>query len=302
MSSRASYRAFVRLLAVLAVVSTGQIAVAQDVRLPDAADSVKFAVIGDSGDGARSQFDVAAQMLRSHVTFPFDRVIMLGDNIYGGQTAKDLDQKFAQPYRGLLDAGVTFYAALGNHDSPDNRNYPGFHMGGERYYTFAERNVRFFVLDSDDLDPKQQAWLQGALKASSDAWKIVYFHHPLYSDGATHGSDLNLRVVLEPLFVTYGVDVVFSGHDHIYERLRPQKGISYFVSGSAGELRKGDLRRSAMTAAGFDRDNSFMLVEILGDELWFQAVSRTGLVVDSGTIHLPARPGTGETLVGPAGR
>ena len=67
------------------------------------------------------------------------------------------------------------------------------------------------------------------------------------------GSDVNLRVVLEPLFIKYGVNVVFSGHDHIYERITPQKGIYYFVSGSAGELRSGDLRRSEMTAAGLTR-------------------------------------------------
>ena len=255
--------------------------------LPNAAASVKFAVIGDSGKGDQRQADVAGQMLLFHAKFPFDRVIMLGDNIYSGQGPQSFEQKFAQPYKELLAAGVTFYAALGNHDAPDNRSYPPFHMGGERYYTYATKNVRFFVLDTDELDPPQLVWLENALRASQEQWKVCYFHHPLYSDGATHGSDVNLRVVLEPLFLAYGVNVVFSGHDHIYERLTPQKGILYFVSGSAGSLRKGDLRRSAMTAAGFDEDNSFMLVEILGADLSFEAVSRTGQVVDSGTLHLP---------------
>jgi hypothetical protein len=262
---------------------------AQDVRLPNAAASVKFAVIGDSGTGDRPQFEVADQMLRFHGKFPFDRVIMLGDNIYGGQTAQDLDRKFAQPYKGLLAAGVAFYAALGNHDSQENRQYPLFHMGGERYYTYSTKNVRFFVLDTDQLDPKQLAWFEGALKASREDWKVCYFHHPLYSDGGTHGSDVSLRVVLEPLFVAYGVTVVFSGHDHLYERLTPQKGVTYFVSGAAGQLRKGDLKRSAMTAAGFDQDCSFMLVEILDRALSYQAVSRTGQVVDFGTLRLPTR-------------
>jgi 3',5'-cyclic AMP phosphodiesterase CpdA len=156
----------------------------------------------------------------------------------------------------------------------------------QRYYTYAVRNVRFFVLDTDGLDPQQMAWLENALKSAGESWKICYFHHPLYSDGATHGSDVNLRVVLEPLFVKYGVKVVFSGHDHIYERITPQKGIQYFVSGAAGQVRKGDLRRSPMTASGFDEDGSFMLVEILGNDLWFEAASRTGQVVDSGSVHL----------------
>ena len=258
---------------------------AQDIRLPNAEGSVKFAAFGDSGSGERPQFDVAAEMAQFHEKFRFDHVIMLGDNIYGGQTPKDLDRKFSQPYKALLDAGVTFHAALGNHDSQNNRNFPPFHMGGERYYTYAVKNVRFFVLDTDALDPKQVTWLEDALGKSTDEWKICYFHHPLYSDGLTHGSDVNLRVVLEPLFVKYGVNVVFAGHDHIYERITPQKGIQYFVAGSGGELRKGDLKRSAMTAAGYDEDCVFMLVEIVNADLYYEAVSRTGQVVDSGRIH-----------------
>jgi 3',5'-cyclic AMP phosphodiesterase CpdA len=134
------------------------------------------------------------------------------------------------------------------------------------------------------------AWLEGALKAATEDWKICYFHHPLYSDGERHGSEVDLRVRLEPLFVTYGVNVVFSGHDHIYERLTPQKGISYFVSGAAGQLRKGNVKRSAMTAAAFDQDQSFMLIEIAGPELFFEAVSRAGTIVDSGVIRRGSTP------------
>ena len=199
-------------------------------------------------------------------------------------------QKFEAPYRPLLEAGVRFYASLGNHDNQSNRLYKPFNMDGERYYTFVNKNVRFFVLDSDYLDPKQLAWLDGALKSSSDEWKICYFHHPLYSNGGRHGSQLDLRVLLEPLFVRYGVNVVFSGHDHIYERLKPQRGIQYFVSGAAGQVRKGDLRKSETTAAAFDQDQSFMLIEIAGSDLSFQAISRTGKTVDSGVLHRELRP------------
>jgi 3',5'-cyclic AMP phosphodiesterase CpdA len=163
-------------------------------------------------------------------------------------------------------------------------------MNGERYYTFTRKNVRFFVLDSDYMDPKQQQWIDDELRKSGDDWKICYFHHPLYSDGGRHGSEVDLRVILEPVFLKYGVNVVYSGHDHIYERLKPQKGIYYFVSGSAGQLRRGDLKRSGMTEAGFDSDQSFMLNEIVGDDLHFQVISRAGKTVDSGTIHRQAKP------------
>jgi hypothetical protein len=254
-----------------------------------APDVVRFAVIGDSGTGDHFQYEVAQQLVVSRRQFPFEMVIMLGDNIYGRQEPEDFARKFERPYRPLLDAGVRFYASLGNHDNQQNRFYALFNMGGARYYTFVRQNARFFVLDSDYLDARQVAWLDEALSSAHDDWKICYFHHPLYSDGGRHGSEIDLRVVLEPMFVRHGVNVVFSGHDHIYERLTPQQGIHYFVSGAAGQLRKGDLRPSEITAAAFDQDQSFMLVAIAGTEMSFQAVSRTGKTVDSGVIHREVR-------------
>ena len=94
------------------------------------------------------------------------------------------------------------------------------------------------------------------------------------------------RRVLEPLFLKGGVSVVFAGHDHFYERVKPQKGIVYFVTGSGGKLRKGDInRRSGLTALGFDTDQAFLAVEIDGDQLFFNAISRVGKVIDSGVIE-----------------
>jgi predicted MPP superfamily phosphohydrolase len=274
----------------LLLVAGGWAAGASDLTLPNRATSLKFAAIGDNGTGEVPEYDVGRQMMAYHGRFPFELVIMLGDNLYGRQEARDFVAKFEEPYRPLLNAGVQFYAALGNHDNPSQETYPPFHMGGARYYTYSKRNVRFFALDSNFLDAKQLAWIESALRQSQDDWKICYFHHPLYSDGKTHGSQVDLRVVLEPLFVKYGVNVVFSGHDHVYERLKPQKGITYFVSGAGGQLRKGDVRRSDMTAAQFDQDCSFMLIEVSGDDLFFQAISRTGATVDSGVVH--RRPGS----------
>lgn len=279
-----------RFLLTLALVAAAWSVAGQPAALPAAAEAVKFAVIGDNGTGDPPQYQVADQMVRSRAAFPFDRVIMLGDNIYGGQGPQDLVKKFSEPYKGLLGAGVTFYASLGNHDAPINRNYPLWNMGGNRYYSHATGNVRFFALDSNQIDKAQLAWIENALKTATEDWKIAYFHHPMYSDGGRHGSSVDVRVLFEPLFLAYGINVVFAGHDHIYERLMPQKGIHYFVEGASGELRAGDGRRSAMTASLFDRDRSFMLVGILGDQMTFQTISRTGTIVDSGTIQRQGAP------------
>jgi len=278
---------------VLAVSAASWVGVGRAVELPRAADSLKFAVIGDNGTGQPPQYEVAEQMLVSRASFPFEFVVMLGDNLYGSQAPKDFVNKFERPYAGLLQAGVLFYAALGNHDVPTNRSYVPFNMAGDRYYTFVKQQVRFFVFDTNLMDPTQLTWIDETLKRSTEPWKIAYFHHPLYSDGGRHGSNVELRVLLEPLLVRYGVTVVFSGHEHFYERTTPQSGITYFVEGSSGQLRKGDVNASAMTAAAFDQDRTFMLVEIAGDQLVFQTIARTGRVVDSGVIQrLPrATPG-----------
>lgn len=270
--------------AIAALAAVGWAAAAQDIQLPGAPTSVKFAVIGDNGTGAAAQYEVGRQMAAIRQRFPFEFVIMLGDNLYGRKQPQDYSDKFERPYAPLLEAGVPFFAALGNHDDQAERLYKGFNMGGERYYTFARQNVRFVVFDTNLMDKTQLAWIDNTLKESQEQWKIAYFHHPLYSD-AMHGANVELRVLLEPLLVRYGVPVTFAGHEHVYERTAPQKGIVHFVEGSGGQLRKGDVTPSSMTAASFDQDQTFMLVEIVGNDLFFQAISRTGRVVDSGVIH-----------------
>jgi len=272
-----------------AVVTAAVGLLAQTTALPNRADSLKFAAMGDNGTGDRPQYEVAQQMVKTHGTFPFDLVIMLGDNMYGGQSPSDYVKKFEQPYAPLLQAGVKFQASIGNHDRPDQVSYKPYNMNGQRYYTYARKNVRFFALDSNAMDQKQLAWLDAELKNAKEDWKICYFHHPLYSNAARHGAAIDLRVLLEPIFVRNGVNVVFSGHDHVYERIKPQKGIYYFVSGAAGQLRPGNMDPSDQTAASFDRDRSFMVIEVAGSEMYFQSISRTGQIVDSGVIHRQTR-------------
>jgi predicted phosphodiesterase len=257
---------------------------AQTLALPLKPGSVRFAIIGDTGTGEGEEYDVGKQLALFRQKFPFSFVIMLGDNIYGGERPQDFDKKFVQPYKALLDAKVEFNAALGNHDDPNQRFYKPFNMGGNRYRTFKKGNVRFFVIDSNYLDPDQLKWLEKELSASGSDWKIPYFHHPLYTSAA-RGPEVELRNILEPLFIKYGVDVVFSGHEHIYERIRPQHGIYYFTAGGAAKLRYNDFKVGQITEDGFATDRSFMLVEIAGNSLYFQTISRTGITVDKGVIQ-----------------
>ncbi|MEQ1757563.1 MAG: metallophosphoesterase [Vicinamibacterales bacterium] len=272
-------------VAVPAVVDAGP--VQAPTPLPNREGSLKFAVLGDFGTGSRVQYQLAEQLAKLNTTFRFNMAILVGDNLYGGQRPADFQRKFEIPYKPLLDTNVKFYASLGNHDTRNQRFYKLFNMDGKLFYSFKapEQNVRFFALESSYPVPAQITWVKGELESSKEDWKIAFFHHPLYSSGEKHGSDTQLRDVLEPLFVQNNVSVVFSGHDHFYERVKPQKGIAYFVVGNSGKLREGNIdRTTGLTARGLDTDLSFLAAEIIGDELTFNTISRSGQVVDSGVI------------------
>jgi predicted MPP superfamily phosphohydrolase len=259
-----------------------------EIALPNRDGTFKFAVLGDFGTGDRAQYQLGEQMAKVQARFPFELVITVGDNIYGGERPQDMKKKFEEPYKPLLSKGIQFFASLGNHDDRGQSRYALFNMNGKTYYTFkAPRgNVRFFALETDYLTPAQTAWFEKELASAGEDWKIPYFHHPLYSSGGRHGSHSDLAAVLEPLFLKGGVSVVFAGHDHFYERIKPQKGITYFVTGSGGKLRRGDINKSTgLTAVGFDTDQVFLAAEIDGDRLFFNAISRTGAIIDSGVIE-----------------
>src|SRR5215212_25585 len=253
--------------------------------LPLKDGSLRFAVIGDTGSGSAKQTEVGNMMVQYRAAFPFEFVLMMGDNLYGGETPQDFEKKFSDPYKKLLADKVKFYATLGNHDQALQVNYENFNMNGKEYYRFKKGDVAFYSLNSNYMDKKQVEWLESELAKDTSEWKVCFFHHPPYSSAKKHGSDGQLREVVEPIFVKYGVDVVLTGHDHVYERIKPQKGIYYFVSGAGGQLRSGDVDdASPLTEKSYDRDMHFMLFEVAGDQMYFQAISRTGETIDSGVM------------------
>lgn len=273
---------------------------AQGLALPKKLGSLRFAVMGDVGRGDPAQYDTAAELARWRERFDFSFVLMLGDNMYGPGAPEDYAARFERPYKTLLDAGVVFYAANGNHDPASILSYAPYNMGGHRYYSFtrtegplgpiAARTVRFVAIDTVTLDHAQLTWLRRELGASDADWEICFFHHPLYTSGRYRVAASRLRAILEPVLVQYGAHVALSGHEHFYERITPQRGVLYFTSGAGGALRVGDIRPSRLTAAGFDADTHFLLMEISGDELYFQAVSRTGRTLDAGRIERLEHP------------
>jgi hypothetical protein len=247
--------------------------------MPQIRGGTVFALIGDSGSGDDPQREVAQAMLayfKDARRFPF--VLMLGDNLYDD----DYEGEFSQPYKPLLDAGVKFYAALGNHDRDLEIHFKPFNMNDQDHYSFDEGNARFAVLNSNHpADPAQAKWLDGVYTGAGDKWRIAYFHHPLYSSGqhAAESRDV-IRPALEPVLTKNHVDVVFSGHEHLYERIAPQQGIRYFVSGGGGR------NLYSVHGSPFDEvavsEHHFMVAEIAGDRLFYEAITPSRKVLDCG--------------------
>jgi hypothetical protein len=249
--------------------------------MPSIRGGTIFALMGDSGSGDVPQQQVADAMVTYFETARrFSFVLMLGDNLYGD----DYTSEFLTPYKALLDRGVKFYAAIGNHDRDLEIHFKPFNMGDKDRYSFEEGNARFAVLNSNHpTDVEQINWLNSVFADAGTKWRIAFFHHPLYSSGqhASESRDV-IRPAFEKALVKAGVHVVFSGHEHLYERIKPQQGITYFVSGGGGrylyKVKPSEFDEVTLSA------HHFMVAEVAGDRLFFEALTHDQKVIDCGVL------------------
>jgi 3',5'-cyclic AMP phosphodiesterase CpdA len=250
--------------------------------MPEVRGATTFALMGDSGSGDVAQEQVAAAMLTYFETarrFPF--VLMLGDNLYHD----DYENEFLTPYKPLLDRGVKFYAALGNHDRDLEQHFKPFNMGDKDHYSFDEDNIRFVALNTNrPNDAAQRKWLDQVFADAGDKWRIAFFHHPPYSSGqhSAEGRDV-IRPAFEDALVRNGINITFAGHEHLYERIKPQRGIQHFVSGGGGRyLYK--FRPSDFDEVGAS-EHHFMVAQVDGDTMLFEAITYTQKVLDCGAVY-----------------
>jgi len=210
---------------------------------------IGFIAIGDQGTGNKDQFAVADGIEKYCLVNQCDFGITLGDNIYDNGIKSDSDplmqERFEKPYKNLK---FIFYPTLGNHDVRHcwicqvRYQSPKWKMGGQ-WYEYSKGQAQFFALDTNwdyyrtifGGGKKQREWLEGKLAQSSSRWKIIYGHHPVYSNGM-HGDGLRMKSILRPELLKYKVDFYFSGHDHHLELIE-KDGMRYIISGAAGKLR-----------------------------------------------------------------
>ncbi|MGI9603363.1 MAG: metallophosphoesterase family protein [Acidimicrobiales bacterium] len=261
-------------------------------------DTITFAVLGDNGTGGRNQMDVARQMAQTYQATPYGLVLLVGDISYYGSIDDRWDEVFVEPYTPLIDAGVEWELAIGNHELSEKKSdsaaaeieaqLRAFGKPGT-YYSEVHGPMEVFVLDTSiplatgEGGPEQLAWLEEALVASQARWKVAIMHQPPYSSGS-HGSHMAVREAVEPLFIEHGVDIAFTGHDHHYERTTPQSGVVWVVSGAGAK--RSRVGESDFTAHA-ESTLQFMLVEIDGDTMVVEAITTDGRVIDE--VVLQAR-------------
>lgn len=245
----------------------------------DSTEPVRFLAFGDSGGGGADQYALMEQM---H-TVPFDLMIHTGDLAYDDGTIDQFEDTVFAVYEDLF-RNIPFFPASGNHDYKTMQGAPFrdvFNLpneNGEKWYSFDYGRVHFVALDTEADYSKQMKWLEQDLAATQLPWKIIYMHRPPYSSG-THGSDTTLRSKLAPIAEKYGVQLVLTGHDHHYERMKPQNGVAYVVTGGGG-VGTRSAGTSSFTALSDDVIH-FVQVEVGVDELVMHAIDATGKEFDS---------------------
>jgi hypothetical protein len=172
---------------------------------------------------------------------------------------------------------------LGNHEGINSRYFDYFYLpGNERWYTFDYGNARFVCLQVDGFadfwsGSEQYAWLEETLAANTQPWLFVYFHIPPYTS-IQDDSEANVRQALPHLFERYGVDVVFNGHAHSYER-HEVNGVTYAVTAGGG---------APLYAAGEQEPTQiayalayhFVVLEVDGNRLEATVISNEGDMLD----------------------
>ncbi|MGB2714071.1 MAG: Ig-like domain-containing protein, partial [Vicinamibacterales bacterium] len=227
--------------------------------------TVRFVAFGDSGVGSTEQQQIASRIDAES----FDLMLHAGDLAYGNSggtgdgTYQTLNDWFFSIYRNSL-RGKPVFPSVGNHDSrasnsdgkhyldmfvlPRNGGNGSFPDHAERYYSFNYGPLHVVVLDTElafqDTTRRaaQLAWLEADLSSASQPWKIAVFHRSPFSAGGEHGSDLTVRAAFSPVFERYGVQAVFSAHEHTYERTKAWKigtdpsgtPVTYIVTGGGG--------------------------------------------------------------------
>ncbi|MGD9796821.1 MAG: metallophosphoesterase [Acidimicrobiia bacterium] len=250
---------------------------------PEAQPWLRVALVGDVGDGDDRELETAAAIAAQSRVDRYDILMLLGDNVYPSGDPARIQATVFGPFAPLLDAGAELFAVLGNHDVRSGRGDAQLEALGMpgRWYAVERGDMLGIALDSTrPTDPDQLAWLEETLAGSDATWKLVGFHHPPYSSGV-HGSDEVVRAAFVPLFERYGVQLVFSGHEHDYQRSDPINGVTYIVTGAGSRTRRTG--REDFTAVSYSTRH-YVDINVYDDHILLRAIDHDGKQFDEAVI------------------
>jgi len=317
----------------------------------------RFVVLGDPGvaiPGQAKVRDATLQWLRENKRpnrAIMDALLSTGDNAYSSGKNEEFQYQFFEPYKAIL-AQFPVWPVYGNHDArrwsffeifsfPTQAESGGVASGTEHYYSFDYGQIHFVILDSQasrrNVDGEMANWLRQDLKANQQPWLISLFHHPPYTKGS-HNSDshydsrgrmFDMRENILPILERSGVDLVLSGHSHMYERSYladchygtsdslqtsmilsrhrqhyqkrsvgggEHEGTIYAVIGSSARADHGPINHPLMASSMME--TGALVIDVQGNRLDGRFISGEGLVVD----HFSITKGVAEAAVGVCGQ
>ena len=244
--------------------------------------AVRFAVKGDWGDGSKSQIAVTKRMCVEHTKTPYVFTLTTGDNFYPSGTATP--QSFRTAEKCLIDRGVPYRAAWGNHDAGGSSTQTVLRTPA-RWYTFISGPVRIVVLDANQPGNQAQLSFLRTTLANETIRPVIVAYHQGTRTAGLHEPQQSQQRLWEPLFVKYKIRLVLQGHNHLYERIR-YKDITYVTTGGGGYSALYPCSRKTVGLVLCNPVHHFLMVEATPTRFGVRAIGANGAIIDRFRIAL----------------
>lgn len=279
------------LLILLTLVGWVQSAVPGIRDLAESARTHHVALIGDFGTGESAEYELAAAVEDAHRRLGFEALLTVGDNIYPDGRPANFEAAWTTPYGWVEEAGIPVVASLGNHDVQAGHAQAVMNLLGmpDRWYTTTLADgLQIFALDGNQPNnTEQKRWLEESLARPFDGWRVAIIHQPPYSC-SNHDGIATVRDHLLPLLETGGVQVMFAGHDHNWQRFAEHNGVVHVVAGAGGRVLY-DLDACPESypkrLAGVDKHTSFATIAFNARTLRIRGVDADGRSFDEVTLR-----------------